>query len=613
MLSRLLNFLRSEQEIILQYLYTIIYKYIFPLFSVAALTLVRISLESSTPASTSLLFSTVVFLHAWLAGFYSGMIAAVASALVTHYFFLAPAYSFKYDQPGFLLGSMLFMLQSLIICYLAGRYASNRARMRETIGKLAFGEQQLRETIDSVFAFVAIISPRGNVLEANRAFAQLLPNLWDNLIGTDFLELTLWENKPETHTRLKNALNSALNGTHSNFDEKILVNGAEKYLELTMVPIFKSKSRQVKYVILSAIDITERKEYEQELERVQENYTKLVNSNVIGMAICNQTGEIHEANDALLTTMGYTRAQFQAEGLNWLTMQGPVSQSTYQEDNAAIESTGAMGPVQRELVRRNGEVVPVIVHAIVIDEDASKILCLLIDMTEQKALDRKKDEFLSIASHELKTPLTTLKGYAQLLHKRMDDRYEENMKYMSVIERQTNKLAELIDDLLDISRIQAGKLTVQAESFNLVDLVKETTRDIQLLSQQHAINFIPSAATAMVQADRFRITQVITNFLTNAIKYSAESDKINVYLKIDEKKRAVVTVEDFGTGIEPGLRNKIFDKFFQVSPESMAHSQSLGLGLYISSEIIHHHGGDIWVDSELGKGAQFSFALPLTQ
>lgn len=380
-----------------------------------------------------------------------------------------------------------------------------------------------------------------------------------------------------------------------------------------MVPIFKSKSRQVKYVILSAIDITERKEYEQDLEHVQENYTKLVNSNVIGMAICNQSGEIYEANDALLTTIGYTREQFEAEGLNWLDVQGPISQTKHAEDQAEIDYSGSMGPVQRELVRRNGEIVPVIVHAIVIDEDSSKILCLLIDMTEQKALDRKKDEFLSIASHELKTPLTTLKGYAQLLHKRMDDRYEENMKYMSVIERQTNKLTELIDDLLDISRIQAGKLTVQTDSFNLVDLVRETTRDIQLLSQQHKINFIPSTVDAIVRADRFRITQVITNFLTNAIKYSAEADKINVYLKIDDKKRAVVTVEDFGNGIEPDLRNKIFDKFFQVSPESMAHSQSLGLGLYISAEIIYHHGGDIWVDSEPGKGSQFSFALPLAQ
>jgi signal transduction histidine kinase len=244
------------------------------------------------------------------------------------------------------------------------------------------------------------------------------------------------------------------------------------------------------------------------------------------------------------------------------------------------------------------------------------------DITERMELDRRKDEFLALASHELKTPITSLKIFAQTLKRRFE-RAEDSalgqdaIRHLSRMDDQLNKLTELVRDLLDVSKLRAGKLSYNMEDVDLNDLVRETVEDLQRVADKHTIEVVGEAPTNVFM-DRDRIKQVLSNLLSNAIKYSPQADRILVGIDSDtepEHGEIVVFVKDFGIGVEPQEQERIFDRFFQVGGAVNLGQETfpgLGLGLYISSEIVRRHGGKIWVDSEPGEGSTFSFSLPTT-
>lgn len=227
----------------------------------------------------------------------------------------------------------------------------------------------------------------------------------------------------------------------------------------------------------------------------------------------------------------------------------------------------------------------------------------------QKAINLR-DSFISLASHELKTPVTSLKMYTQALNRQFEKRGDTNLQsYFEKIDQQTDKLTRLVNDLLNVSKIQHGKLEFTFETININEVVKETVDALQEITRKHKI-IIEGKIKEKVYADQYRIYQVLTNLLTNAVKYSPHADRIIVRL-MSKKDEAVVTVQDFGIGIETNQQDKIFNQFYRViSPEEKTYP-GLGMGLFISSEIIKRHGGSIIVESSIGYGSQFSFTLPL--
>lgn len=238
------------------------------------------------------------------------------------------------------------------------------------------------------------------------------------------------------------------------------------------------------------------------------------------------------------------------------------------------------------------------------------IINILHDVTERIELEKRKDRFISTASHELKTPIATLKGYAQILEKLGTD--DKNSKYyLSKINSQINRLLTLVDDLLDVSRIHYGKLRLQKSRFNLVRQIKETAYDFQQISPNHQIIVKNGVPKGFVYADRQRLDEVLTNLLSNAVKFSPKSDKIILRLK-NSKEEVVVSIKDFGIGISRESYHRMFEPFFQESNRIRQSFSGLGLGLYISSQIIREHRGKIWVKSEKGKGSTFFFSLPIS-
>ncbi len=235
------------------------------------------------------------------------------------------------------------------------------------------------------------------------------------------------------------------------------------------------------------------------------------------------------------------------------------------------------------------------------------------DRIQNETLDlvHKKDDFMSIASHELKTPVATLKAYTQLLQMESEKSGNEQQRLMfEKMDAQINKLTLLINGLLDSSKLREGELIYNRQNFEFNELVVEVVDEIQRTSQDNRIDY-KTAGPAFVYADRERIGQVLSNLLTNAIKYCVGCD-IQVTVTLDHNSISC-SVRDFGIGIEEDQHEKIFERFYRVSGLNSHTYPGLGLGLYISKEIIKRHSGTIWVESEPGKGTTFHFSLPVVQ
>jgi PAS domain S-box-containing protein len=227
---------------------------------------------------------------------------------------------------------------------------------------------------------------------------------------------------------------------------------------------------------------------------------------------------------------------------------------------------------------------------------------------EIRMLNARKDEFIGIAGHELRTPITTIKGYLQLMEEQAEAAVAKD--FLGKALRQVNKLNRLIGDLLDVSKIQAGKLQYNVIACRLLPLVREGVETIRQIYPGHPIDLTLPAEDPVVTVDGAKIEQVLINFLNNAVKYSPDAARIEVKVTTSEGQ-ATVSVKDFGIGIPSKHLEDIFNRYFRANPDSS--SGGLGLGLYISKEIIRRHGGDIGVESKEGQGSVFYFSLPLPE
>lgn len=220
-----------------------------------------------------------------------------------------------------------------------------------------------------------------------------------------------------------------------------------------------------------------------------------------------------------------------------------------------------------------------------------------------------RDEFISIASHEIKTPLTSIKGFVQLIRRRVKAVDAPRVhEYVDKIESQVSRLTKLITDLLDVTRIESGKLIYSFEELDLVEIVDDVCEVCQAANPSHRI-INEFHAPVLVVGDKERLTQVLMNLITNAIKYSPTADQVIVTIT-ESVNQVMVSVQDFGAGISEEAQLKIFQRYYRVQTNELDTLPSLGLGLYLSAEIIKAHRGEIQVESEVGKGSVFSFTLP---
>jgi len=229
-----------------------------------------------------------------------------------------------------------------------------------------------------------------------------------------------------------------------------------------------------------------------------------------------------------------------------------------------------------------------------------------LDITMRKNEELRKNEFISMISHELKTPLTSLNGFIQVMKsklKNLDKNYIENALNKSQI--QINKMSAMISGFLDISRLESGKMEFNAETFPLDEALRETVEELSMIHSSHKIEL---ADTCMlnVHADRNKISAVVSNLVSNAIKYTPYGSTITITCSPSEQG-IQVCVEDQGSGIERGELENIFQRYYRTKDNSTI--SGFGIGLYLCSEIITRQGGKIWAESSPGEGAKFFFTL----
>jgi two-component system phosphate regulon sensor histidine kinase PhoR len=255
------------------------------------------------------------------------------------------------------------------------------------------------------------------------------------------------------------------------------------------------------------------------------------------------------------------------------------------------------------------------------------VVAVLNDITSSKQIEKLKDEFVSVVSHELRTPLTAIKGYTQHLIRRLERRLREkkrlaevadkpreqtehdDLRSLLIVQSQSEQLERLVNDLLDLSRVQWGEMNLEYTNFYLVDVLTERVQVAQISAEDHTITLDIQAQDSKVVADKLRIGQVIGNILDNAIRFSPYGRHVVVSLA-EQNSEYLVSVTDQGIGVSPDLMNRIFERFYRVRNTASRQYSGIGLGLFVARAIIEAHGGRIWVSSSPGLGSTFSFTLP---
>lgn len=300
-----------------------------------------------------------------------------------------------------------------------------------------------------------------------------------------------------------------------------------------------------------------------------------------------------------------------------------LSIMTWQGDNLSLKDLPQSKALEGEAVSQFGLRIqhPLTDKAIFLQSSATPVkdkegrswgaVTVLRDMSEWVELDQLKDQFLRAAAHELKTPVMIIKGYTQLLERQLSAAPGKSPELIAAIVEGVERLERLTSSLLDMSLVQLKKLRVRLEPLDLRTLVHQSLIEISTISKRHSLRELEMSPTVIL-GNPVRLRQVMHNLLHNAIKYSPEGGPIEVSLNVKDEQ-AVVTVRDYGIGIQDAQQKHIFSMFFQAHLNTSHDYGGMGIGLYLIREIIHLHGGKIWFSSEEGEGSSFSFSIPLTK
>ncbi len=372
-------------------------------------------------------------------------------------------------------------------------------------------------------------------------------------------------------------------------------------------PIQKENNENL--VLLAFNDITLRKEIERVEKRSSDNLKLILGKMPQITSTASSNGAVTYFNHFFLDYSGLTLAESIDSG--WEKVLKPEQKAEVQKTWGHSIETGEDFSMEILFKRKSDESYRWhLSRAVAIFNADGKLeswVGAAIDIHDQKTKEQAKDEFISIASHELKTPLTTAKAYIQMLIIGMKDTGNNDLIFAEKAETSIVKLEELIGELMDVSKIQNGKLQLKVGFFDFNDMIEEVVEAIQYISPGYNIKIL-SKIKDPVKGDRERLIQVVINLLTNAVKYSPTSKKVFIHIK-QEKGTVTVAVKDNGIGILKQNLKKIFERYYREDHRAI-HFQGLGIGLFISYEIIQRHNGKLWAESEPGKGSTFYFTIP---
>jgi PAS domain S-box-containing protein len=355
-------------------------------------------------------------------------------------------------------------------------------------------------------------------------------------------------------------------------------------------------------------DIDEQKRIEAVLRPGQERADALMKSKIIGIFV-TEGEQIVDVNDTFLRMTGYTRKDLCAGRMNVLQMTPPQYLARTLQARQELATQQAMTPYEKEYLCQDSSRLPVLVCGVHLQDHPLQVINFVLDNSARKELEQCKDDFISMTNHELRTPLTVVKMQTQLVRKRLEKHSQhEAATELSKVEKPVKQLEWLLGEVLEVSKIQAGRLEYVREQVDLDELLRKVTDTMQHTSPSHTI-LIRGSVQISLMGDRDRLRQVFTNLLSNAIKHSPDATTVEVGLSASEEA-VTIRVTDHGLGIPCEQCDKIFERFYRTDVAKQRAIPGLGMGLYIVAEIVKSHGGTIMVDSEVGKGSTFTVTLP---
>ncbi|MEO6838469.1 MAG: PAS domain S-box protein [Ginsengibacter sp.] len=432
------------------------------------------------------------------------------------------------------------------------------------------------------------------------------------------------ESEPMTHQKMRGQIHADdIHDIVEKAFDKALVDGIYKYEARVIRPdnticwirtrgkVFFDENKKPLKIIGTLRDITEEKQYQQSLLESESKFRLLADSLPQHIWTADTAGNLFYFNQNVYEYSGLTPEQLDRDG--WIQIVHPEDREQNIKKWMESVQSGKDFLFEHRFRRADGEYRWQLSRAVPQKGATGNIQMWVgssTDIQDIKEQEQQKDYFISMASHELKTPLTSIKGYVQMLqmmHEKSEDSFLRTA--LSTIDRQIKTLTNLITELLDISKIKSGGLTFNKEYFEINDLINEVVDEVKHINPDYQIP-VNVEEKVMIHADRDRIGQVLINFLTNAIKYSPGSNVVEVKCSV-ENNLLTVAVKDFGIGISRKNQGKVFERFYRVEGTNERTFPGFGIGLFIASEITKRHNGKIQVESELGKGSVFSFELPL--
>jgi PAS domain S-box-containing protein len=497
-----------------------------------------------------------------------------------------------------------------------GRATIARDLRREIADKKAVTDSEflLKSITNASPAALWMCDENGNITYVNKTWVDWTGKPFEEHLGAGWLKTILPEDRPRGEKKFMDDI-----GSRSNYEVDFRLmrhDGEIRWCIATGNPQFNGDGEFTGY-IGACTDVTDKTLADKQLNLTNEELNDQIKQfefvtdfMPVQLWTARVDGELDYVNKRAVDYFALPLDEI--IGPAWLNMVHPHDQNGCIEVWTHALQTANIYQYEFRLKDKNGEYKWHLAQALpfIIDGKIIKWFGTNTDIDEQKQLQRQKDDFLGIASHELKTPVTSIKAYAQVLGAMLNKEGEHKKADMVLrMDAQVNRLTNLIGDLLDVTKINSGRLQFNKAWFDFNQVIKETVDDLQHTTKKHKL-IDDFTKTGKIYSDKDRISQVITNLITNAIKYSPHTDKIIISTQLKDKE-AIVCVQDFGIGIPQDKKDRVFEQFYRVSGDKQHIFPGLGLGLYISSEIIKREGGRMWVNSVEGKGSTFCFALPV--
>jgi PAS domain S-box-containing protein len=486
-----------------------------------------------------------------------------------------------------------------------------QSELEQAKGEAENERQRIHDLFMQAPAIIVVVSGPSHVFElANPMYLQLIDKKREDIIGK-----TLQEALPEVVEQGYLELLDTVYKTGEPFignelPTKFQRNGKTEEIFLNFIyQPYKDSEGKVQGIFAHAVDVTEQVHSRKKLEESEARLRFMAESMPQKVFTAKPNGDVDYFNPQWTEFTGLSFEEIKNWGWTQFIHPDDVEENIRRWQHSI--NTGESFEFEHRFRRNDGVYHWHVSRAVPMCDEKGNIIMWIgsnTDIDEQKKALAQKDEFLAVASHELKTPITSVKGFTEYLLRTAEKRHisPHEIKILKTVNQQVDRLTRLINDMLDVSRIATGKLFIEFGAVRLTELVEETVEQMNMVYNSRTF-ILHKSPSCIVVGNYDRIQQVLVNLLSNAVQHSTETKPIHISMK-KSTDTVTISVCDMGIGIPKERQDKIFERFYQAQNQP---ARGLGLGLYISKEIIERHHGTIWFESEDGKGSTFSFSLPM--